>query len=469
MDVPCRARWPARVSGLGAASALVNPRQLRLHADEPLSSFQRLEFSSDVDPLNHRVFRFPARFHPPVVRELIRRHAPIGSIVCDPFSGSGTVAVEALLAGCGAVATDIDPLSVLVTRAKARDYDLAALQREAGQLRRDLVGMRKVDEDAWGSFGQEISSRDFAASAQLASIAPQIPDLPNIEHWFRKRVIIELAAIRARLNTLAGSSVYPLMELCFASIIRNTSNADPVPVSGLEVTRHMLEREALGRTIDPYALLSISIQKAVEAAGRFQEQRKGRGSARVSRADARHLSIRGTGPVDLIITSPPYLTAVDYYRRHTLEMYWLGLTRNQGERAELIPGYLGRDRVGSRYLVGTERTHGASIATRWLAGMPNLKPGRERAFRHYCAGMADALMRMRDLARPGAPVIVVVGDVRFCGHKVSMADLFEDLAPRGLGLVQRLWYPLENRFMTYERQNSADIDVDHILVFRTGR
>ncbi len=449
------------MSGLTATGSLANPRRRDGGSGDPAA---RLSFPPDHDPLNHRIFRFPARFHPPVARELIKRYVKPGGVVCDPFSGSGTVAVEALLAGCRAVATDIDPLSVLVTRAKTREYDLDELDRVAVRLQADLAAMGGADERIWGGFEREIPEASFSAAVE--AVSRHVPALPNITHWFRRRVVIQLAAIRALVEALVGSPAHPLVELCFASIIRNASNADPVPVSGLEVTRHMLAKEALGRTIDPYRLLETSIRKAVEATRRFQGRRMGGGSARVSRADARHLSIRGTGPVDCVLTSPPYLAAVDYYRRHTLEMYWLGLTNGPEERARLIPTYLGRDRVGARHLLDLAESRGSAIAERWLGSMPAMRPEKERAFRHYCAGMGEAMSRMHDMANPGAPVIVVVGDVRLSGRKVAMSDLLEDLSPPGLVLSDRLWYPLANRFMTYERRNGADIDVDHVLVFK---
>jgi hypothetical protein len=43
--------------------------------------------------LSHYLFRFPAKFHPPVARALLERHAPKRGFVLDPFCGSGTLLV----------------------------------------------------------------------------------------------------------------------------------------------------------------------------------------------------------------------------------------------------------------------------------------------------------------------------------------------------------------------------------------
>jgi hypothetical protein len=45
----------------------------------------------------HQLFRFPAKFHSPVVQWALGTFGRRGSIVLDPFTGSGTVQVAALL------------------------------------------------------------------------------------------------------------------------------------------------------------------------------------------------------------------------------------------------------------------------------------------------------------------------------------------------------------------------------------
>src|SRR6266446_1624637 len=46
-------------------------------------------------------------------------------------------------------------------------------------------------------------------------------------------------------------------------------------------------------------------------------------SARIERADARYLPVR-TASTDYVITSPPYLNAIDYLRGHRLSLVWMG-------------------------------------------------------------------------------------------------------------------------------------------------
>jgi DNA methylase len=70
----------------------------------------RLEFKADSDGrLTHYMFRYPAKFHPPLVRRLLADYTQRGHRVLDPFCGSGTLLVEAAIAGRHATGTAVDP------------------------------------------------------------------------------------------------------------------------------------------------------------------------------------------------------------------------------------------------------------------------------------------------------------------------------------------------------------------------
>jgi len=258
--------------------------------------------------------------------------------------------------------------------------------------------------------------------AQRDELAAWLPDLPNMAHWFRRRVALQLATIRRHIHKNYEGEGKLFLQVCFASIIRNSSNADPVPVSGLEVTSHMLAKEASGRAVDPWRLMSRAIARSLPAMKAFIAARGVDVTSSVHLADAREVDTTTTGSVDAVVTSPPYLTAVDYYRRHTLEMYWLGLTNQRAERLALMARYIGRDRVGQNHFPGSSATSTA-VADRWMKRFPGIKQVRERAFRHYCDGMSRSLARMMQIVTPGGPIVIVAGDVRFCGVQVSMLEL----------------------------------------------
>src|SRR5262245_59473231 len=69
-----------------------------------------------AETLSHPFHTYPARLHPATAKVLVE-FAGDGTIL-DPFCGSGTVLVEARAAGQRAIGSDLNPLAVLVARAK---------------------------------------------------------------------------------------------------------------------------------------------------------------------------------------------------------------------------------------------------------------------------------------------------------------------------------------------------------------
>jgi hypothetical protein len=84
-----------------------------------------------VDGLTHLLYRYPARFSPQFVRAALDQFARPGQVVVDPFMGGGTTAVEALARGRRFVGFDINPLSLVIARAKTTPLSL----RDAVTLR----------------------------------------------------------------------------------------------------------------------------------------------------------------------------------------------------------------------------------------------------------------------------------------------------------------------------------------------
>src|SRR3989454_450573 len=86
----------------------------------------------------HYLFRFPAKFHPPVVRCLIDRYSRPGDIILDPFCGSGTLLLEALLSGRAAFGLDVDPVAVFISRVKCTPLPPLELEGAFEVLKEDL-------------------------------------------------------------------------------------------------------------------------------------------------------------------------------------------------------------------------------------------------------------------------------------------------------------------------------------------
>lgn len=427
------------------------------------SELPRLEFDSGaLDRLTHYAFRYPAKFHPPVVKELLKQFSKPGQTCLDPFCGSGTLLVEAAASGRSAIGTDIDPLAVFVSRAKTHRHDMTELRE---RIRPVLSAIEAIADQEPFQSAHLLEDIDEATYSQtLADEGLWVPAIPNLHHWFRRIVSIQLARILSEINGAeVTASERQFLLLCFAAIIRNCSNADPTPVSGLEVTAHMKKKEEEGRTIDTLKMFARAITKNLVGADAFQKVATQNVAIEVEHADARKLSEHGL-VADVIITSPPYHNAVDYYRRHQLEMYWLKLVADQSERLGLLPGYIGRPHVSKRHAIDVPTDLPPEIA-RWEARMRSVSATRADDFLQYVASMKSVAAQLATTLPRRGKAVFVVGNSRFDGEEIAAVDIFPQLMKPGFIHCSSFWYPVKNRYMSYARRNGADINKEYVLVF----
>jgi hypothetical protein len=93
------------------------------HSDPIIDALRAVDWDfSGADTLGggHGLHPYPAKFPPQIPRTLIELLSQRGELVLDCFGGSGTTALEALLAGRRAASLDANPVGSLITRVKTR-------------------------------------------------------------------------------------------------------------------------------------------------------------------------------------------------------------------------------------------------------------------------------------------------------------------------------------------------------------
>lgn len=383
-------------------------------------------------------------------------------MVLDPFCGSGTLLVEAVIRNIRATGLDADPLAAFIADAKLTRVEPKALSSAFESIIRRverLTAHRHYDRLA----RRDISARQY--EAELEGINFSIPAIPRLHHWFRRYVTIDLAIIkRAILRSRCDEQTKKVAMLCFASIIRGSSNADPVPVSGLEYTAHMRRLDEQGRVVNPLALLKRKFITALAAYSSYFNLTPPTLSYFCKVQDARTLDSSSLiAPPDVIVTSPPYVGAVDYYRRHQLEMYWLDLVSSQKERESLIERYIGRPKV-----------YGATVGVSQIASVTahgfveqHLKenPSAMRSLLHYSESMRSVFQRLHVISAPHARAILVVGRGRLRGIPLPIEAIFREAASQYFRLTTVESFVTSNRYMSYSRHNGADIRQELVLCF----
>ncbi len=343
-----------------------------------------LEGVENVAPftLTHGFHSWPGRMHPEIARRIlggspaVERARPYRHPrVVDPFCGSGTVLVEAMVAGAEARGFDINPVGRLVARARTRL--LSSSQRE------ELLAM-----------GKAIAEEVFAAARAKESIP--LPSAARREaSWYGPHVLLELTGLIRRVDDVLDLTLRDLLRAVFSSIVVKVSN-QPGDSSGRIVRRQVGRGTAatlFGRKVEELVSQLAELKNAVK---------DGVPVAEVLNGDAREMPGLTSGSVDLFITSPPYPGTFTYIDHQARRLPWLGFGRS-GQEAR-------QGEIGARHDQG---------------------PG---SWNRFHLDMLGWMSRAADALTPHGEMFILIGDGVLEGRPWHADEEMARLAPQA-GLV----------------------------------
>lgn len=162
-------------------------------ADFPLGSeLVKLAPGADREPI-HVSFRYPARFHPPVLKYLIKNFTDSGQTILDPFGGLGTLIIEASESGRHAIVSDYDLVAAFICKVKAAPYNSAVFGEAVQAIKSALIPLRRKDADYETFQGQDITRTQMDRVLQSEELSA--PAIPKLLHWFRAYVVVDLCRI----------------------------------------------------------------------------------------------------------------------------------------------------------------------------------------------------------------------------------------------------------------------------------
>jgi len=258
----------------------------------------------------HGFHAYPARLHPVTAQRLVKGLSRPGDRVLDPFCGSGTVLVEALLEGRSPSGLDANPLAVMLTTYKLQ----RANQEDLGSL---LAAARAVAESA------------DARRMRRAGPSRRYP--VSQARQFDPHVLLELDGLRAGIEEVKAAQTRKGLLLVLSSIANKVSRQESDTSN-----RQSQRRWASGFVIQFFVKKAEELAKRQAQFGARLAER-GRETSTVKLGDARHLPFENAA-FAAVITSPPYPGVYDYVEHHRLRLQWLGLDVN----------YLAKHEIGAR-------------------------------------------------------------------------------------------------------------------------
>lgn len=231
---------------------------------------------------------YPARFIPDIPRELISAMGcDKGAVVLDPFCGSGTTLLEAQRAGFESVGIDLNPIACLISSVKTQE-----LSPEFLPVANDVYAQAK------NTFYGYVD----------------IPSIPNLNHWFKSDVQKAISSLLKYIDEQSNVNLKNALRLALSSIIVRVSNQ---------------ESDTRYAAVDNNYTADDVFGSFLTACNKIHDAKKGnRVNLKCSKIINQDiLSVLASDfdkPVGLVITSPPYPNAYEYWLYHKYRMWWLG-------------------------------------------------------------------------------------------------------------------------------------------------
>jgi hypothetical protein len=370
----------------------------------------------------HGWLRLTPAYSLKIVEELVVGHEKARRIF-DPFCGTGTTALSAAYHGHEGVTTDINPFLTWLAQAKTAHYapqEIVATH-EAGTAALDLVRRKAV-----------------------APVVP--PPLHNIERWWSPQALDFLCLLRAAIATVTHDHTVArdllLIAFCRSLIALSNAAFNHQSMSFQDDAQMTLNFE-----VDMAGLFADDVGFVLQGASENPL-----GSATVIRGDSRHPAEAVAGPLDLVITSPPYANRMSYIRELRPYMYWLGYLENGRDAGEMD-----WTAIGGTWGIATSRLTDWQRATDHFASAQldsvldkiahaDNKSGRLLA--NYVAKYFDDMWAhfqgLTPLLAPGAEVHYIVGNSTFYGVVVATERLYAEMLS-ALGFTDVACRPIRKR------------------------
>lgn len=346
--------------------------------------------SRETGYLTHDFLRWYGKLIPQLVERLVSMYTEPGETVLANFSGSGTVALESKLLDRNAIGIDPNPLSLLVSKVKSNPSN--------SNLVKTLASVYQT----------------------LLSLQWDI-DLTNVPEskWFRTGDLEKLIAIRESILQTATRDQKDTLLLALAAIVKKVSLVDSRCVN------HLV-KDNLKPTVDIWSEFESKVRSMMTSIGQLEARVSG-GKVEILQGDARNLSLKSNS-VDLIVSHPPYLGAIDYSNMYQLENVVLGFNQTSFKTDDIS-----------------------------TSSMPK-----------YLVAMQDVFTEMHRVLKPGKRMAVIIGDNRKNGAiQPTFAHFIVDAESR-LGLKLEdifIWVTTGKAGMSVKRHGNY-IDHNYILIFK---
>lgn len=318
----------------------------------------------------HSLHLFPGNFISQIPSYLIQILSKEGNIVCDPFCGSGTTGIEALLLKRNFIQSDLNLAGLQVAKGKL----LAITNKKVSKKLRCFI-----NDSLWNSFYLKADKKGKNHEGKH----------PDLVRWFHELTYTQLLYIWQIIKQEENATVRDVLILIFSDTLFACASTSRAQTKTGGIRKHhwgWVADNVIPRNPFPHKAIDIFHEKINNAVNiiELNSNKKISNSGLTLRGDSKHLSLLNSS-VDLIVTSPPYIGMIDYTLANRLHYLWMGWNIKEEKTRE----------IGARYR--RQRKNGI---TEYLSSMEEVAQEIKRVLKHgkYCAIIIGASRKYPQVA-----------------------------------------------------------------------
>jgi len=363
---------------------------------------------------------FPARMAPELAIAKLRELDP-NSTVLDPMVGSGTVVRSASILGHRAMGVDMDPLAILMTKVATTPIEHSQVIQLSKILIEKAATLPDGMELPWIDGDEE--TRSFVdrwfADLQQSDLRRLAYVLQYMEGSRTEASMVAMDALRLALSRII------ITKDRGASLARDVSHSRP----------HKVADES---DFEVFPAFERSVHQIVDILRKSPPP----GGVDVQIGDARNLSAIASGCIDAVLTSPPYLNAIDYMRGHRLALVWLGY--RLANLREIRSNSVGAER-------GPDIPQGSCMSIQTaMAPVADLTSRHAAMISRYAGDVYRFMLEIARVLKPTGRASIVIGDCCLKGVFIRNSEGVLNAAEMvGLQLCDKFEreLPVRNRYL----------------------
>lgn len=365
-----------------------------------------LTFRANDGVGRHGWLRLTPAYSVKLVRDIVAG-LPAGSVVTDPFSGTGTTPLAAAELGLTGQSVDINPFLVWLGNVKIRNYTEDELQEALVAAKEVITSVHQYDDanELWQ------------------------PNMFKIERWWRPGALEALKALRFGIDKYEGVARDLLDVVLCRTLIKTSNAAFNHPSMSFKKGSEEASLFEISDFDASFGVFETEMAEIIESS-RLDLA----GVGRVFHGDSRG-AVEGLRKADAIVTSPPYANRMSYIRELRPYMYWLRYLDLAADAGELdwqaIGGTWGTASSKTKAWEPTVETPVdgdlLGVAERISVGDDKNGPMLANYVHKYHHDMWEHFQSVTKLLKPGGTAAYIVGNSTFYGNEVPVQDWYAEM------------------------------------------